>query len=553
MAVRSRSWAGACVAAALAAAVATPADARDQLVIGITQYPPTLNPLIDAALAKVYVLGMVRRPLVAYDADWNLVCLLCTELPTIENGRAVPVELGGGRRGVDLTYTIRPDARWGDGVPVTTKDVVFSYEVGRNPSVGVASMEVYRRITGVDVKDDRTFTLHVNKLTFDYAADVFDILPAHLERPAFADAAQYRVRTLYDTDPTNPGLYDGPYRITETEPGSHIVLEPNPAWAGPKPAFRRIVVRTIENTAALEATLLSGGIDMVAGELGFSVDQALAFEKRHGGQFQFIYRPGLGYEHVELNLDNPALADRRVRRALLYGIDRAGISSQLFGGRQPIADSFVNPLDWVHTDEVMHYPFDPAKAAQLLDEAGWKLRDGVRAKPDGERLSLTLMTTAGNRTRELVEQVLQSQWRQLGIDVRIRNEPARVLFGQTVTRRKFQMALFAWISSPESVPRSTLHSNEIPSAGNGWSGQNAGGFRNPQMDRLIDAIEVELDRGKRAALWKLAQQLYAEELPALPLYFRAEAYVLPKWLEGLRPTGHQDPSTLWVEQWHAIR
>ena len=83
------------------------------------------------------------------------------------------------------------------------------------------------------------------------------------------------------------------------------------------------------------------------------------------------------------------------------------------------------------------------------------------------------MTTAGNRTRELVSQVLQSQWRFIGIDVRIRNEPARVFFGQTVTERKFPaMAMFAWISSPENVPRSQLHSAHIPSAGNNYAGQN---------------------------------------------------------------------------------
>jgi peptide/nickel transport system substrate-binding protein len=160
------------------------------------------------------------------------------------------------------------------------------------------------------------------------------------------------------------------------------------------------------------------------------------------------------------------------------------------------------------------------------------------------------MTTAGNRTRELVQQVLQSQWRQLGIEARIRNEPARVFFGETVTRRRFNgLALFAWVSSPESVPRSTLHSQEIPSAENGWSGQNTSGYRSPEMDRLVDAIEVELDRDRRKTLWSQLQHLYARDLPVLPLFFRADAYILPHWLEGLRPTGHQFLSTLWVEEW----
>ena len=532
----------------VSAAVARPVD---ELAIGVIQFPATLHPSINAMTAKSYVLGMVRRPLTTYDAQWHLVCMLCVALPTIENGLAVPLDLGGGKRGIRLTYTLRPDARWGDGVPVTTGDVLFTYEVGRNPKSGIGNSELYRRITHIAAKDAKTFTVEMDKLTFDYAAlDDFELLPAHLERAAFADPTQYRFRTLYDTDSTNPGLYFGPYRITEVASGSHIVLEPNPTWWGEKPAFSRIVVWAVENTAALEANLLAGGLDMVAGELGFSLDQALAFEKRHGDRFTVLYKPSLSFEHVELNLDNAALADKRVRQALLYGVDRDAISKQLFAGRQPVAASSVSPLDWVYTDEVPHCAYDPAKARALLDAAGWRSEDGgIRRNATGEKLTLDLATTAGNRIRELVEQVLQSQWREIGVELHLKNQPARVLFGESVTKRNFTMALFAWTSAPENVPRTTLRSDEIPTAATGWRGQNYAGFKSAEADRLIDAIEIELDRDRRAALWHRLQALYAEELPALPLYFRADAYVLPRWLKGVTPTGHQYPTTLWIEQW----
>jgi peptide/nickel transport system substrate-binding protein len=527
--------------------------AHDALSIGITQFPATLNPNIDAMAAKSYVLGMALRPFTVYDASWHLVCLLCTRLPSIANGLAVPVDLPDGKKGVDLTYTIRPDAKWGDGEPVTTKDVLFTYEVGRNPQSAIANAELYRRITGIDVKDDQTFTMHFNKLTFDYAAiNDFVLLPAHLERAAFIDPAHYRVKTKYNTDPTNPGLYDGPYRISEVAAGSHLLLEPNPYWAGPPGKFRRITVRTIENTAALEANLLSGTIDMVAGELGLSLDEALAFEKRHGSEYHMIYKPGLIYEHVDFNLDRPALADRRVRQALLYGLDRETISKSLFAGKQPVAASFVNPLDAGYSPETPQYRYDPARAAARLDDAGWHAQgSGVRRNERGERLSLELMTTAGNRTRELVEQVLQSQWRKIGVDVHLKNEPARVLFGETLPHRRFDMAMYAWISAPEDVPRSILYSKEIPDAANGFAGQNTSGFKNPEMDRLIDALEVELDPDKRKTLWAETQRLYAIELPSLPLFFRSDAFILPKWLNGVRPTGNQYPSTLWITDWAA--
>jgi peptide/nickel transport system substrate-binding protein len=530
-----------------------PATAAEHatLAIGIIQFPSTLNPNIDAMAAKSYVLGLAMRPFTVYDPDWKLVCLLCTELPSIENGLAVPFDLPDGKKGIDITYTIRPDAKWGDGVPVTTKDVLFTYEVGRNPQSAVGNAELYRRISKISVADDKTFTMHVDKLTFEYAAiNDFVLLPAHIERAAFADPAQYRLRSHYNAEPTNPGLYNGPYRISEFASGAHILLEPNPYWGGPSPKFRQITIRTIENTAALEANLLSGTIDMVAGELGLPLDEALAFDKRHGPDFQIIYKPGLIFEHVDLNLDNPVLTDRRVRQALLLGLDRTAISRSLFAGRQQVADTFVNPLDAGYTDAVPHYAYDAARAQAMLDEAGWRPgSDGVRRDGSGRLLSLELSTTAGNRSRELVEQVLQSQWRKIGVDIRIKNEPARVLFGETLRHRRFELAMYAWISAPENVPRSTLHSSEIPTEANAFAGQNAPGYNNPEMDRIIDALEIELDRDKRNVLWAEAQRLCATDLPSLPLYFRSDVFILPKWLTGVRPTGNQYPTTLWITDW----
>ncbi|MEK0081994.1 peptide ABC transporter substrate-binding protein [Benzoatithermus flavus] len=540
----------------MAVCLAGGAWARD-LVIGISQFPSNFHPSIDSMLAKSYVLGLTQRPFTVFDRRWELVCMLCTELPTFENGKAVAEEAPGGKRGVALTYTIRPDARWGDGTPVTTRDVLFTWEVGRHPKSGVGNAEMYRRMWKLDIVDERTFVIHDEKLGFNYnAINDFRVLPEHLERKVFAaDPETYRNRTLFDTDPTNPGLAFGPYRIARVVPGSQIVLERNPTWWGAVPVFERIVIKAIENTTALEANLLSGEIDMIEGSAGLSLDQALAFERRHGDRFRVFYKPGLVYEHLDVMLDNPALADRRVRQALLYGLDREAMSRKLFAGRQPVADTFVHPLDWIHTDEVRRYVHDPAQAAALLDAAGWKPgQGGLRRNAAGEPLRLELMTTAGNRSRELVEQVLQSQWRQLGIEVAIKNEPPRVFFGETVSKRKFgSLALFAWISSPENPPRSTLHSQEIPSEANGWSGQNYAGFRNARMDELIDAIEGELDRDKRKALWHELQRLYAEELPALPLFFQAEAHIWPRWLSGIEPTGHMAPVTSWVENWRDAR
>jgi peptide/nickel transport system substrate-binding protein len=535
-------------------AAAPAARAKDDLVIGITQFPSTFHPSIDAMVAKSFIMAMTERPFTAYDQDWKLVCMLCTSLPTLENGGAKREKTPDGKDGIAVTYRIQPAATWGDGVRVTTRDVLFTWTVGREPKSGVGELDLYRRILKIDTPDDKTFTLHVDRVTFDYnALGGFRLLPEHLEAAPFASPADYHARTRFDADTTNPGLYFGPYRITQVSPGASVLLEPNPTWYGAKPHFKRILVKVIENTAALEANLRSGGVDYIAGELGLTLDQALAFEAAHRAGYHVLYKQGLTYEHIDLDLDNPILADPRLRHALAMALDRGIVDRQLFAGHQPPASSFVNPLDWVYAKDLPGYGYDPAKAKALLDEAGWQAgADGIRRNARGDKLSLELMSTAGNRMRELVEQVLQSQWRAVGIEVRIRNEPARIFFGDTVTHRKFAaMAMYAWIASPENVPRSVLHSNEVPNAANGWSGENYTDYKNPAMDKLIDAVEIELDRAKRKEIWHRIQALYIEDLPVIPLFYRVDPFVIPDWLKGIEPTGNEDPSTLWVESWRA--
>jgi peptide/nickel transport system substrate-binding protein len=524
------------------------------LTIGITQFPSTFNPYIDPMLAKSYILAMTRRPVLTYDAKWQLQCFLCEQVPSIENGLAKIVTLPNGKKGIEVTYTLKPGLTWGDGTPLTSKDIVFAWKVGRHPKTGVQNRQDFLQMTKIDVKDDRTFTVTIDRLRFDFAQMAPSPLPAHLEAEAFKDPAKYQFRTLYNTETTKPGLYNGPYRISRKASGSFVVLVPNERWAGKKPYFRRIVVSVIGNTTALEANLLSGDIDYIAGELGLTFDQGISFRNRYGGQFRFIFKSGLIYEHIDLNLANPILQDRRVRRALLYGVNRALISKALFRGQQPVADTSVSPLDWIASKEIPKYPYDPKKARALLDDAGWTRKQGrdYRTNAKGERLSFTLMTTAGNASRERIEHVLQAHWRRIGIHIRIKNQPARVFFGTTVRRREYPaMAMYAWISAPESVPRATLHSKMVPTKANNYGGANYTGFKNAEMDQILEDIERELDPKKRKALWRRLQQIYASELPVLPLYFRANPYIIPKWLKGIVPTGHLVPTTMWIEHWYA--
>jgi peptide/nickel transport system substrate-binding protein len=532
---------------------ASPARATHTgLVIGVASYPSTLHPSIDPDSIKFYILGFVDRPLTAYDPDRHLQCLLCTEIPTIANGGAV---LEG--QGMAVTWHFKPGLTWGDGAPLGAADLAFTARAGRDPTSGFFNTHTWSQVSRVDVVDPLTAIVHLTERNYQYDAEIGELLPAHLEQPVF-DAAhspgEYMQRSLYNRDPTNPGLYNGPYRIASLETGSQLVLERNTHWTGDRPFFDRIVIRAIGNTAALQSNLLSGDIDMVPGDgIGLTLDQVLVLQKQYPTRFTYAFKPNLAYAHVDLQLDNPILADVRVRRALLLGLDRQAMVDKLMGGRVPVANSFVNPQEPEYTTDVPTYPFDPARARALLAEAGWKPSDdGVCRNAAGQRLSLEFSVASGARAVELRQEIMQSQWRSIGVETVIRNQPARTLFGETLKHRAFAgMAMFGWSSSVETSPRQVLSSGQIPTAANNWGGTNYTDFHNSQMDADIDALDHELDPAKRLPLWAEMQRIYADQLPVLPLFFGSEAHVWPNWLKGVVPTGHNQPTSLWAEHWTA--
>ncbi len=529
------------------------AQAKDDLIIGVAQFPSSLHPDIDPEAIKQYVLGFATRPITAYDKDWKNTCLLCSELPTLANGLA-KLEKIDGKDGMAVTIKLRPNLKWSDGAPVTTEDLLFTWKVGRDPASGFTNGHPWSAVKSIDVVNATTAVLHLDAITHHYNS--WDsLLPSSVEGPIYdkaGSAAEYLKQTLYNRAPTTPGLYNGPYMITTYQSGVQVVLEPNPYWPGPKPGFKRIVIKLIENAAALQANLLSGGIDMVAGEgIGLTIDQVIKLRDQYPDKFTYIFQPNLTYEHIDLKIENPLLADLRVRQALLYATDRKTLVDKLFSGMQPAATSWVSPLDPNFSNNVPNFAFDRAKAKALLADAGWTPgKDGICVNKDGTRLSLEFATTAGNRQREQEQQMLQDQLKAACVEVTVKNEPPRTFFGETIKKRLFTgMAMYAWSSGAGDPPRRTLHSSQIPTQANNFTGANYVAFNDPRMDTLIGQAEAELDLARQKAIWAEMQKIYLEKLYVLPLFFHADPHVVPKWLLGDTPTGQGDMSTLWAENW----
>ncbi len=159
------------------------AKAKDTLVIGVAQFPTSLHPDIDPEVAKSYATGFALRPITAYDKDWHNTCLLCTELPTLENGLARFETQPDGTRGMAVTLKLKPDLKWGDGEPVTARDIAFTWKLGSDPASGFSNPNAWSRATRIDVVDDRTAVLHLPRVEATYAS--WDqILPEHAEGAA---------------------------------------------------------------------------------------------------------------------------------------------------------------------------------------------------------------------------------------------------------------------------------------------------------------------------------------------------------------------------------
>lgn len=541
-------------------AVAAPTNA--ELKIGISQEFETLNPLVMSMSASVYMYRMVGRSLVVLTPEGKWTTQLAKEIPSLEKGTAKIIEAGGKKK-IQAHWEIIEAAKWGDSKPVICQDFITAHTIATSANVSVGEKENWTQVEKIDIDPKNpkkcTFTYDKAKWDFYQLAQFFPV-PTHLELPVFQKYGKqkegYDKNSTYVRNPTNPGLYNGPYVITDVKLGSHVSFAPNPTFYGKQPNIKKVIVKLIPNTGTMEANLRSGTIDMIS-TLGMDFDQALAFDKKvKSEKLPFIvhFVPSVTYEHIDLKLDNPILSDVRVRKALVTAINREDLVKALFENKQEVAIHNVSPKDpWFTADPkvITKYPYSKRNAGKLLDEAGWKMgADGIRAK-DGKRLSLTFQTTAGNKTRELVQVYLQNQWKQSGIEVLVKNEPARVFFGDTMTKRKFEgLALFAWVSSPENSPRSTVGSKSIPTKDNGWSGQNFHGWNNPEVDKNLDALDVEFNAKKREELVHNILKLYTSEVPVLPLFYRSDISVSPANLKNYKMAGHQFYETNNIEDWN---
>lgn len=543
------------VAILLTSSDGTRAAARAEVVIGTSIEPDHLNVLfseVPGLFTTTSILATTRTFDVAMDSRWRPVPRGVAALPSLKDGTWM---VSGDR--MTLRWRLL-ERSWHDGRRVTCGDYVFSHAAARHPQVGSveSDLRLTRLISNVSCPAGADGSVVVVNWKQRYAYANLAIieygpLPRHVLEEAFRRSPA-RLRDAPFGTEAAATIGDGAYRVVEWKRGSSLTVQS--IGAHPilgSPAIRRITWRFFPDQNSLLSAAAQGTVDVVASN-AFTVqfDRALALERETQGRLRAVQQPGVTWERIDFNLDHPFLKDVRVRQALAHAVDREAITRRLLQGRVGVSHGYLPPEHPDYTQAVPTYRYDPPRARALLGQAGFTPGpDGILRNAAGQRFSLELNTIAGATIREQVAEAVAQQWRDVGIDVRVQNYPARVLF-DLVGHRRFATALYAWVFGPVYDCDQLYSIDGIPTEGNGWEGANVPGYRSGEMDRLCKAAPRETDEAARRKLVHASLRRFALDLPALPLYFGVRTAVATRQLAGFN-LGFPSLTYPLTETWNA--
>lgn len=506
----------------------------NRLVIGLDQEPDKLNSALNAMVMGTYINNCIYGYFVKYDEQMQLVADVLTEVPTMENGGISP-------DGMRYTYHLRQGLKWHDGVPFTATDVLFSIDAIMDSRHEVESRTGYDHVKTKTAPDPYTVVVDLTEPYAPFVESLFfseGLMPRHLLEdavgPDFGKAPFQRAPV---------GL--GPFKFKEWITGQSVTIEANPDYWRGRPGLDAITFRFIPNTNSLLIALQAGEIDAY-NDAG--TDQRPELSKIPWIR-QYVTQQ-LMWEHIDFNTEDPILRDVRVRQAIQLAIDREQISREIYEGLWPPAYGDVaESLSWFNPKVKEIVRHDVAAAGRLLDEAGWRLgEDGVRAK-DGQRLTLSISTTSGRVQRERAEEVLQQQLAQAGVELTIENVNPTVFFAPVeqdgvLKKGKFQLGLYAWITSPDPNKKQLYHSAEVPP-----QGQNNPRLKDPVIDKLLEDGLREIDPAKRKEIYDELQIELATKVPMTPLVWRADVDPMLARLKNFKPNPTQNGDTWNVWEW----
>ncbi len=413
-----------------------------------------------------------------------------------------------------FTFTLRPDARWHDGLRLTADDVIFTVELMQDPDLQVLpDLAVLWRSVIARKIDDRTV---VFQLSEPYAAFPdyttvrwFGVLPKHYWQ-------RYKPRELARAQLNTQPIGSGPFRVTEID-SQHIRLEPVSREFEQPPYLDALEFRFYPDYQSILAAAEQGEVHGVSRILPEYIGQAEAM-----ADLQLFTSPMPGFTLLLFNLESanaPFLADPIIRQAIAHGIDKERLLQDVIPGVGMLADSPMLPESWAHNPDTPSYEYDPEKAQALLEQAGWvdTDNDGIR-ELDGQPLEFILLSDDAPHSL-LVNQTIASDLARIGVRAIAQPVSFTGLVSDFLVPRNFSAALVNWelIGDPDPYP--LWHSSQISPAG-----QNYSGWNNRQADIAMEQARITTDRDSRRDLYYEFQKLFAQDLPAILLYYPLYTY-----------------------------
>lgn len=454
-------------------------------------------------------------------ASWGTYTMAAHTMPRSfdfdpETSELVPSILLDGEPELDegppqtVTYKLNPDAVWSDGEPITSKDYKYTWDQIVNGD-DIYDKTGYDQIESVDDSDPQTVVVTFKSQYApwkDLFGGFYGIFPSHLLEGKDRNA---EMKDGYKWS-------GGPWLIESWTKGEEVKLVPNPEWYGEKKAnLDALVFKFIADTAAEQQAYKTGQVSMI-----YPQAQLELADLKSVPDTTFDSISSLSYEAIWFNTTKEPVNSKAVRQALAYATDRPAAVKTLFGPVQediePIQAFMTQANKQWYSEPFKKYTRDLKKVDELMTGDGWKKgADGIWEK-NGKKAEIENSTTAGNKRRELTQEILTSQWKEAGFILKVNNTKAATLFGEWGPQGTYMSAIFAQVpSSTDPAICSVFCSKSIPTAENEFSGNNWGRLSDPAIDKPLEAAELELDEAARKKLMDEGHKALAEGVPGIPI------------------------------------
>lgn len=397
------------------------------------------------------------------------------------------------------TFTLHPGVKFHDGTELTSEDVKYTYEWYMDPENAAVNANYFIGVESVEAPDPTTVVVTLkapNAAFYGQVGDTF-IVPAAYHAEIGEDA--------YKAAPVGTG----PFKLAEWRAAEFTLVEAFDEHFRGRPHLDAVRMNIVPEASVRTIGLETGEADSSVWPLLTEDSQRLAEDT---AQFTNLVTSSLAVNHFPINNKNPKLSDKRVRQAMMHAIDRQALVDDVFRGAATLAVANLSPAlaDFFNAD-VPQYPYDPARAAELLDEAGWTLNGDVREK-DGEPLSFVCTTITGDQARRPEAEIAQQFLADVGINMQLEEAPVATIL-EKLRAGEMDASLFNWTyGGDDGDPDASV---TLRSDGT----NNFSHFENARVDELLDLGLRETDLAKRAAYYQEIQAIVADEVPFLFMMF----------------------------------